>query len=98
MTSILKSKTLSECNNYDYDTNTALGLLGGGCKELISDRISDVFLLVFEGGTCMQAWEGLDRVVEVGVTFIMGNSDVKFFAAHCSTIIIDSREQNYPIT
>lgn len=53
MTSILKSKTLSECHNLCYDTITALGLRGGSCKKLISDSISDVFLLVFEGGTCV---------------------------------------------
>lgn len=62
--------------------NTSLGLLRGGAEQLMADGISDVLFTIFEGGPCVQAREGLDGVVEVSVTQIVGYSHVQFLRAH----------------
>lgn len=46
------------------------------------DRISNIFLSIFEGWAGLQSWEGFNGIIEVGVTFIMGNSEVKLLGAH----------------
>ena len=69
----------SQLNRGQY---TSLGLLGGGGKQLVSNSISDVFVSIFEGWSCVKAREGWDGVVEMIVAFIMRHSEVKFLRAH----------------
>ena len=65
-----------------YLWNTSFGLLGGGGKELVADTVSDVFVSIFEAGACVKAREGLDGIVEVRMTLIVGHSEVHLLCAH----------------
>lgn len=44
----------------------------------MTDSISDVLLLVLEGGTRVQSGEGLDGIVEVSVALVERHPEVQF--------------------
>lgn len=52
----------------------------------MTDGVSNIFIAIFEGRACLEAWERLDGVIEVGVSKVVGYFDEEFFGAHRSTI------------
>lgn len=52
----------------------------------MTNGVSNIFIAIFEGRACLEAWERLDGVIEVSVSKVVGYFDEEFFRAHRSTI------------